>query len=136
MASDRYRDFPFVSTHTRRAMVSSVDNLATQAGVDILRRGGSAVDAAIATNAVLAVVLQNQCGLGGDLFALVHEPGRAEPAVLNASGRSGSGADAGELRDSGHATMPEREDVRSATIPGCVDGWAALHAAYGRLPWP
>lgn len=114
-------------------MVASIDHLASSAGLEILRRGGSAVDAAIATNAVLAVTSQHTCGLGGDLFAIVHPGGTQTPKVLNASGRSGSGADANELRSEGHRQMPFRQDLRSVTVPGCVDGWVQLHETYGRL---
>jgi gamma-glutamyltranspeptidase/glutathione hydrolase len=116
-----------------RAMVVTVDALATEAGVDALRRGGTAVDAAIAANAVLAVTLPNQCGLGGDLFAVVHRDGE-RPRVLEAAGRAGSGADAGALRDRGLTALPPHQ-IASVTVPGCVDGWAALHADGGRLPW-
>jgi gamma-glutamyltranspeptidase/glutathione hydrolase len=114
------------------AMVSTVDALATEAGVATLRRGGSAVDAAIAANAVLSVTLPNQCGLGGDLFAIV-QPQGGSPEVLMAAGRAGSGADPARLRAEGHQQMRADADPRSATIPGCVDGWAALHARFGRL---
>lgn len=113
-------------------MVSSVDNLATEAGVEMLRRGGSAVDAALAANAVLTVVLPNQCGPGGDLFAIVHRD-HETPAVLNASGRAGSGADAAGLRAEGVGMMPLRGNVASAPVPGCVDGWVELHHRFGRL---
>src|SRR5437764_12708946 len=115
-------------------MVCAVDHLAAEAGLDMLRRGGSAVDAAIAANAVLTVTTQHMCGLGGDLFALVHIPGQPEPFALNASGRSGSGADLARLRTEGHATMPLFDDIRSVPVPGCVDGWVALHERFGRLP--
>ncbi|GAA4922079.1 gamma-glutamyltransferase family protein [Stackebrandtia albiflava] len=114
-------------------MVCSVDQLASSTGLAMLRRGGSAVDAAVATNAVLAVTAPHMCGMGGDLFALVHVPGRPL-AALNASGPAGSGADPDALRAAGHTTMPLRGDVASVTVPGCVDGWLALHARYGRLP--
>ena len=124
---------PFVSRFATHGMVCAVDHLAAQAGVDVLRRGGSAVDAAIATNAVLAVTTQHMCGLGGDLFALVHVPGESAPYALNASGRSGSGADLDRLRADGHSAMPLFEDVRSVPVPGCVDGWLALHQRFGRL---
>lgn len=117
-----------------RGMVCAVDHLAAAAGVDMLRRGGSAVDAAVATNAVLAVTTQHQCGMGGDLFALVHVPGQQGPAALCASGRAGSGADADALRAEGHTAMPLVDDVRSVPVPGCVDGWVALHGRFGRLP--
>ena len=114
-------------------MVCSVDALASQAGVAVLRAGGSAADAAVATSAVLAVTTQHLCGMGGDLFALVHA-GDGPPAVLNASGRAGSGADPDRLRAEGATEMPPLFDVRSAPVPGCVDGWLALHERFGRLP--
>jgi gamma-glutamyltranspeptidase/glutathione hydrolase len=115
-------------------MVCAVDHLAAQSGVWILRRGGNAVDAAVATSAVLAVTTQHMCGMGGDLFALVHQPGWAAPAGLNASGRSGSGADPERLRDEGHVRMPQSGDARAVPVPGCVDGWLTLHDRFGRLP--
>jgi gamma-glutamyltranspeptidase / glutathione hydrolase len=115
-------------------MVSSADGLATQAGVDVLRKRGNAVDAAIATNAVLAVVAPHLCGMGGDLFALVMRKGEQAPAVLDASGRAGSGADPSMLIAEGLTEMPFRRDVRSVTVPGCVDGWLALHERYGSMP--
>ncbi|HEX8803368.1 MAG TPA: gamma-glutamyltransferase [Acidimicrobiales bacterium] len=124
------------ATETVRAaagMVASANHLATAAGVALLRAGGTAADAAVATGAVLAVTEQHQCGLGGDLFALVHEPG-ARPTALCAAGRAGEGADAIQLRAEGHERMPFQDDVRSVTVPGCVDGWLALHRRYGRLP--
>ena len=116
-------------------MVASVDHLASTAGVSMLQRRGSAADAAIAASAVVAVTCPHLCGMGGDLFALVHD-GSADgaPAALNASGRAGSGADAAQLRLDGFTTMPFTGDVRSAPVPGCVDGWLALHERYGRLP--
>jgi gamma-glutamyltranspeptidase/glutathione hydrolase len=113
-------------------MVASADGLASEAGIEALARGGSAVDAALAANAVLAVTAPHLCGMGGDLFALVHAAS-GPPAALNASGRAGSGADPDRLRAEGGRRMPFRHDVRSVTVPGCVDGWLALHARYGRL---
>lgn len=95
-------------------------------------RGGNAVDAAIATNAAIAVTGPHLCGMGGDLLALVHVDG--ETHALNASGRAGSGADAAALRAEGRSEMPFRLDVRSVTVPGCVDGWMALHERFGSLP--
>ncbi len=95
-------------------------------------RGGNAVDAAIATNAAIAVSGPHLCGMGGDLFALVHVDG--EVHSLNASGRAGSGADPAGLRAEGRTEMPFRLDVRSVTVPGCVDGWIALHERFGSLP--
>jgi len=124
-------------TATRYApngMVCSIDHLASSAGVTLLRRGGSAADAAVATSAVLAVTAPDQCGMGGDLLALVHRGGQGPPVALNASGRAGSGADADRLRAEGKEVMPFHGDLRSAPVPGCVDGWLALHERFGRRP--
>src|SRR3954467_10618163 len=103
---------PFASRFATKGMVCAVDHLAAEAGVAVLRAGGSAADAAIATSAVLAVTTQHLCGMGGDLFAVVHA-GTGPPAVLNASGRAGSGADPDRLRAEGATTMPPLFDVRS-----------------------
>ena len=115
-----------------RFLVASADQLATTAGTEIFARGGNAVDAAIATNAAIAVTGPHLCGMGGDLFALVHVDG--EVFALNASGRAGSGADADGMRAEGLTSMPFRHDIRSVTVPGCVDGWMALHDRFGSLP--
>lgn len=125
---------PFATRYARRGMVCSIDQLASGAGVAALRAGGTAADAAIAANAVLAVTAQHMCGLGGDLFALVHRAGDPAPAVLDASGRAGSGADPARLREEGRDRMARRGDIRSVPVPGCVDGWIALHERFGRLP--
>jgi gamma-glutamyltranspeptidase/glutathione hydrolase len=114
-------------------MVVTADHLASSAGVAILRVGGSAADAAVAAGAVLAVTSQDQCGMGGDLFALVHRPGET-PAALCAAGRAGSGADPLQLRAEGFDRMPVPGDIRAVTVPGCVDGWVELHRRFGRLP--
>jgi gamma-glutamyltranspeptidase/glutathione hydrolase len=113
-------------------LVASADHLATSAGVEMFSRGGNAVDAAIATNAAMAVVGPHLCGMGGDLFALVHVDG--EVHALNASGRAGSGADAARLRTSGHHEIPARLHPAAVTMPGCVDGWMALHERFGTIP--
>ncbi len=120
-------------------MVASADQLATSAGVSIFALGGNAVDAAIATNAAIAVTGPHLCGIGGDLFALIHidDPGSDAPGetfALNASGRAGAGADPAALRAEGHSEMPFKLDVRSVTVPGCIDGWMALHDRFGSLP--
>lgn len=113
-------------------MVASADQLATQAGMAVMAAGGNAVDAAIATNAAIAVTAPHLCGMGGDLFALVHDG--ASVHALAAAGRAGSGSDPGRLRAEGHHEMPFRHDIRTVTVPGCVDGWCALHQRFGRLP--
>jgi gamma-glutamyltranspeptidase / glutathione hydrolase len=128
------RSAPFASRFATNGMVCAVDHLAAEAGVAMLRAGGSAADAAVAASAVLAVTTQHMCGMGGDLFALVHQPGTVAPEVLNASGRSGSGADAESLRADGFDRMPAYGDIRAVPVPGCVDGWLALHERFGRLP--
>ena len=126
---------PYDTRYAPNGMVCSVDHLASEAGVAMLRAGGSAVDAAIAANAVLAVTCQHMSGMGGDLFALVHVPGSSSgPVCLNASGRAGSGTSAAAVRKDGHEVMPRTGDIRSVTVPGCVDGWVALHSRFGRLP--
>ena len=97
----------------------------------MFQMGGNAVDAAIATNAAIAVTCPHLCGMGGDLFALVHAPDGV--VALNASGRAGSGADADAVRAEDRTSMPFRHDIRSVTVPGCVDGWIALHTRFGSL---
>ena len=114
-------------------MVSTVDHLATAAGVDLLRRGGSAADAAVGANAVLAVVAPHMCGMGGDVWALIHN-GTGPPVALDSSGRAGSGADPDRVRSEGHDYIPLRGNIASVTIPGAVDGWLALHQRFGQLP--
>lgn len=121
------------TTYSAGGLVCSVDHLASSAGAELLAAGGSAADAAIAASAVLAVTSPHMCGMGGDLFALVHDGG-GPPRALNASGRAGSGADPDRLRAEGHTSMPFKEDVRAAPVPGCVDGWCALHERHGRRP--
>ncbi len=98
--------------------------LATAAALDVLAEGGGAVDAAVAGQAVLCVTSPHSCGLGGDVMALVHEPGGAVTAV-NGTGRSASAHDDRVHVDGG----------MSATVPGAVAGWAEMHARWGRLPW-
>ncbi len=121
--------------YARRGAVCTIDPLASGAGIAMLRAGGSAADAAVAASAVLAVTAPHMCGMGGDVVAVVHPGGSgAAPTALLGVGRAGSGVDAQALRDEGHTTMPMHGDLRAVTVPGCVDGWLALHARYGRLP--
>ncbi|MGA1075095.1 MAG: gamma-glutamyltransferase family protein [Ilumatobacteraceae bacterium] len=123
---------PHSSVRGTRHMVASADQLATRVGDAVFARGGNAVDAAIATNAAIAVTGPHLCGMGGDLFALVHTTDGV--VALNSSGRAGAGANPGELRAEGHSAMPFRHDVRTVTVPGCVDGWVTLHERFGSLP--
>jgi len=78
-------------------------------------------------------VAPETCGIGGDLFALVHRPGWDRPRAVNASGRAGSNADPQVLRSAGLAEIP-RDHPLTVTVPGCVDGWAALSSELGALP--
>lgn len=118
--------------HSRFGVVASADGAATQAGAHVLALGGNAVDAALATNAAMAVVAPHLCGIGGDLFALVHVNGTVH--ALDAAGRAGSGVSAQQLRDEGHREMPFHGDIRTVTVPGAVSGWIALHERFGTLP--
>jgi gamma-glutamyltranspeptidase/glutathione hydrolase len=108
--------------------------LATATALDLLVSGGDAIDAAIGANAVLSVVAPETCGIGGDLFALIHSPGDERPTALNSSGRAGSNVDAQTLREAGHDQMPTM-DQSAVTVPGCVDGWHHLAALGGNLSW-
>lgn len=111
-------------------MVAASQPLAVQAGIDVLRRGGNAVDAAIATNAVLGVVEPMSCGIGGDLFALVWDASREKLHGLNASGRSPRAATIPAMRSRGLTELPEAGPL-SWSIPGAVDGWETLRVRFG-----
>lgn len=115
------------------AAVAAADHLAAEAGAHVLRQGGSAADGAVAASAAMAVTSPHLCGMGGDLFALVHD-GTATVSALTAAGRAGSGADPERLRAEGRTEMPVADDVRATPVPGCVDGWLALLERFGRLP--
>ncbi len=106
--------------------------LATRAAVEVMSAGGNAVDGAVAANAVLGVVLPTTCGVGGDLFAMVHTPGEATPDALNASGRGGTGLDPAAMRAAGHTEIP-LYGPESVSVPGCVDGWEALLQRHGTM---
>ena len=112
-------------------MVSTPHPLATAAGVEALRTGGTAMDAAVAANAMLAVVYANACGLGGDAFALIWEPGEGRLHGFNGSGRSPAGLTIEAVRDDGHDAMPARGPL-TITVPGAVDAWAQLLERFGR----
>jgi gamma-glutamyltranspeptidase/glutathione hydrolase len=115
-------------------MIATPHVAASIAGLAILRRGGSAVDAAIAANAVLAVVYPASCGLGGDLFALVYEPEKGLCAY-NGSGRAPAALHAQQLRDRGLTAMPARGAL-TVTVPGAPAGWETLAGAHGRFDLP
>ena len=114
-----------------RGMVVTPHPLATAAGVAALRAGGTAMDAAVAANAMLAVVYCNACGLGGDAFALVWEPGEGRLHGFNGSGRSPAALTIGAVRSAGHEEMPQRGPL-PITVPGAVDAWVQLLDRFGR----
>jgi gamma-glutamyltranspeptidase/glutathione hydrolase len=107
-------------------------HLATAAGLRILADGGSAVDAAIAANAVLAVVNPDACGIGGDAFWLIWDAAAGRLHALNGSGRAPAAADASALRASGLTVLPRRGPL-TITVPGAVRSWGDAHERYGRL---
>lgn len=121
-------------TYAQHGMAATSDLRATQAAVDILRQGGSAVDAAIAANAVLGVVEPMSCGIGGDLFSIVWDAKTQKLAGLNASGAAPAAATLESYRARGLKDIPTSGPL-SWSVPGCVAGWADLHARYGKLPW-
>ncbi len=119
------------STTDPRGMVVTPHPLATSAGVEALRAGGTAVDAAVAANAMLAVVYCSSCGLGGDAFALVWDPTESRLHGFNGSGRSPAALTIEAVRAAGNHSMPLRGPL-SITVPGAVDAWVQLLERFGR----
>src|SRR5206468_10653689 len=118
-------------------MVTSPHSLASAAGVDVLRAGGSAVDAAIATSAVLAVVYPHMTGLGGDAFWLIHDGASGEVRYLNGGGKAAACATLSSLQQRGLKEIPLRGIVPATlTVPGGVASWTEAHDKYGRLSLP
>jgi len=113
-------------------MVATSQPLAVQVGVDVLKRGGHAVDAAIATNAMLGLVEPMSCGLGGDLFAIVWDDGAGDLVGFNGSGRAPRAMTRDLFASRDLDRIPDRGPL-SWSVPGCVDGWFALHERFGRL---
>lgn len=119
--------------YARGGMVATSQPLAAQAGLFILRQGGNAVDAAVATAAALTVLEPASNGIGGDAFALVHVEGTIYG--LNGSGRSPAGYTADQAReDARDGALPQR-GWPAVTVPGVPRAWADLHARFGRLPF-
>ena len=117
----------------RNGMAATSQPLATQAALDILKKGGTAIDAAIAANAVLGVVEPTGCGIGGDLFAIVWSAEKGRLYGLNASGRSPRSLKFEYFRENGYEFIPSHGPL-PVSVPGCVDGWYELHGMFGRLP--
>jgi gamma-glutamyltranspeptidase/glutathione hydrolase len=113
-------------------MIATPHWAATLAGVEVLRRGGNAVDAAIAANGVLSVVYPASCGLGGDAFWLVYEPRKREVIAYNGSGRAPAALNAANLRERGVTAMPLRGAL-TVTVPGALRSWEDVAKAHGRF---
>jgi gamma-glutamyltranspeptidase/glutathione hydrolase len=127
--------------HTARSMVVSKFGIvatthvqASQAGAEVLRKGGSAVDAAIAANAVLGVTEPMMNGIGGDLFAIYWDAKSGKLYGLNSSGWAPQGLTLEHMKSKGATKMPLRT-IDSVTVPGAVAGWNALHERFGKSPW-
>ncbi len=121
--------------YAAKGMAATAQPLATQIALDILKAGGSAVDAAIAANAALGLMEPTGSGIGGDLFAIVWDPKTQRLHGLNASGRSPAGRSLTQLlaRLDGSDSIPPLGHL-PVTVPGAVDGWFELHERFGRLP--
>ncbi len=114
-------------------MVASAHPLATLAGIEVLKSGGSAADAAVAVNGVLAVTQPYCCGVGGDLFCLYYEAASRRVHFLNGAGRSGAKASLDELQRRGWRGLPLFGPA-TVSVPGCVRGWGMLLERFGTRP--
>ncbi len=121
----------------QRGMVATSQPLATQVGLDVLRRGGNAIDAAIAANAAIGLMEPTGNGIGGDLFAIIWHAESEQLYAINASGRSPRGLSYDALLqildEKGEDSIPAY-DLLSVSVPGAVDGWFELHDRFGSLP--
>lgn len=119
----------------KHGIVATSQPLAAQVGLDVLKRGGNAADAAIAANAAIGVVEPMSCGIGGDLFVIYWDAKTQKLYGLNASGRSPFALNREVFRDKGLKEIPDHGPL-SWSVPGCVAGWDDLHKKFGRLKWP
>ena len=137
-AGDRVAGAPFAGRSTvwgGHGAAATAHPLATLTAVDVLRAGGSAMDAAVAANAVLGFVEPTSCGIGGDVFALLWDPKASEVVGLNGSGRSPRGLDLEEHRRRAVDGLIWSRGAVSVSVPGAVEGWGRLHQRFGKLPW-
>ncbi len=116
----------------QNGMVATSQPLATQVALDILKKGGSAMDAAIAANAVLGLVEPASCGIGGDIFAIVWDAEEQKLSGFNGSGRSPKSLSIDYFIENEMNYVPFYGPL-PVTVPGCVDGWFALHEKFGKL---
>ena len=114
-------------------MAATSQPLVTQIALDILKAGGSAVDAAIAANAALGLMEPTGSGIGGDVFAIIWDAERKELTGLNASGRAPALMTLSYFEENGLRSIPDPGPL-PISVPGAVDGWFELHGRYGRLP--
>ena len=115
-------------------MTVSSHHVASSVGIDILKDGGNAVDAAVAMSAVLCIAEPHMTGIGGDCFAMLSIDGSSDIKALNASGRSSENSNAKDLRMNGIKFI--KSDMPDAiTIPGAISGWSLIHKEYGYMPW-
>ena len=117
-----------------RGIVATSQTLASQAGAQVLARGGSAIDAAIAADAVLGVVEPQSCGIGGDLFGIYWDAKTGQLTGINSGGWAPKALNIEFLKTLGHENMPQ-SGIQSVTVPGCVEGWSKLHKRFGKLAW-
>jgi len=117
----------------QNGMAATSQPLATQVALDILKKGGNAIDAAIAANAVLGLVEPTGCGVGGDLFAIIWSADKQKLYGLNASGRSPRSLKLEYFKSKGLDFIPSTGPL-PVSVPGCVDGWFEMHDMFGRLP--
>ena len=133
-ASTQDRSYGRSVVMTDRGIVATSHYLASQAGAQTLAQGGSAMDAAIAANAVLGVTEPMMNGIGGDLFLIYWDAKAGKLYGLNASGWAPRKLTIEFLRQHGITAMPH-DGIHSVTVPGAVDGWSQAHKRFGRLPW-
>jgi len=123
------------TTLATNGMVATPHYLASAAGLRILERGGSAMDAVIAANAVLTVIYPDQTAIGGDCFFIVHDAATGTQTAYNGSGPAPAAADSAILREQGYEAIPAKGG-HAVTVPGTIDAWFAGYERYGRLTMP